>query len=181
MTSNGSTNGHGILNRYVLVVNQSYEPVMVTNAKRAVILILLDKAEQVEQYVEVIHSANFEMPLPSVVRLARYVKIHNKDIVLTRKNVFKRDNHRCQYCGKSSIPLTIDHVIPRHRGGHDSWENLVAACHACNVHKGNRTPNEINMVLEKRPMKPSRIAYFQKFVRKHQDGWRPYLFMEPKV
>lgn len=178
---NGQSNGAGILNRYVLVLNQSYEPVMVTSAKRAVILMLLDKAEEVVNYEELIHSVSWQMPLPSVVRLLRYVRTPNKDVVLTRKNILKRDNHRCQYCGRSSVPLTLDHVIPRHRGGPDSWENLVAACHPCNVRKGNQTPHEVDMPLLRHPHKPSRITYFQKFVRKHQDAWRPYLYMEPRA
>ncbi len=172
-------NGNGIMNRYVLVLNQSYEPVMVTNAKRAVILVLLDKAEEVVHYDEEIHSPSYTMPLPSVVRLSRYVHIRSRGIVLTRKNIFKRDNHRCQYCGTTSVPLTIDHVHPRHRGGKDSWENLVAACHPCNVKKGNRLPAEADMPLRRKPHKPSRITYFQKYVRRRQAAWRPYLYMEP--
>jgi 5-methylcytosine-specific restriction endonuclease McrA len=172
---------HGILNRHVLVLNQSYEPVMVTNAKRAVILVLLGKAEEVVNYKDIIHSPSIQMPLPSIVRLSRYVHVRDKEIVLTRKNVLKRDNHRCQYCGRTSVPLTLDHVLPKQRGGRDSWENLVAACHPCNVRKGNRTPTEAGMPLIRPPHKPSRITYFQKFVRKHQASWRPYLFMEPSA
>ena len=172
-------NGTGILNRYVLVLNQSYEPVMVTNARRAVILMLLGKAEQIVNYDEIVHSPSRQMPLPSIVRLSRYVRIRTREIVLTRKNIFKRDNHRCQYCGRTSVPLTLDHVKPRQRGGRDLWENLVAACHPCNVKKGNRTPLEAAMPLDRRPHKPSRITYFQKYVRKRQEAWRPYLYMEP--
>jgi len=174
-----ANNNHGILNRYVLVLNQAYEPVMVTNAKRAVVLVLLGKAEEVVNYREIVHSPSFQMPLPSIVRLSRYVRVRDKEIVLTRKNVLKRDNHRCQYCGRTSVPLTLDHVLPKHRGGSDTWNNLVAACHPCNVRKGNRTPTEATMPLLRRPHKPSRITYFQKFVRRRQAAWRPYLFMEP--
>jgi 5-methylcytosine-specific restriction endonuclease McrA len=174
-------NNHGILNRYVLVLNQAYEPVMVTSAKRAVILMLLGKAEEVVNYAEIIHSPSFEMPLPSIVRLGRYVRVRDKEIVMTRKNVLKRDNHRCQFCGRTSVPLTLDHVVPKQRGGRDTWNNLVAACHQCNVRKGNRTPSEASMPLLRPPHKPSRITYFQKFVRKHQAAWRPYLFMEPSA
>ena len=126
-----------------------------------------------------IHSPSFQMPLPSIVRLSRYVRIKSRDIVLTRKNIFKRDNHRCQYCGHTSVPLTLDHVLPKQRGGADSWANLVAACHPCNVNKGNRTPSEAGTPLERQPHKPSRITYFQKYVRKRQASWRPYLYMEP--
>ncbi|MFB0517385.1 MAG: HNH endonuclease [Candidatus Neomarinimicrobiota bacterium] len=172
-------NNHSILNRYVLVLNQAYEPVMVTNAKRAVILMLLGKAEEVVNYDEIVHSPSIQMPLPSIVRLSRYIRVRDKEIVLTRKNVLKRDNHRCQYCGRTSVPLTLDHVLPKQRGGRDTWNNLVAACHVCNVRKGNRTPTEAGMPLLRPPHKPSRITHFQKFVRKHQAAWRPYLFMEP--
>lgn len=172
-------NNHGILNRYVLVLNQAYEPVMVTNAKRAVVLMLLGKAEEVVNYDEIVHSPSFQIPLPSIVRLHRYIRVRNKEIVLTRKNVLKRDNHRCQYCGRTSVPLTLDHVVPKQRGGGDTWGNLVAACHPCNVRKGNRTPAEAEMPLMRQPHKPSRITHFQKFVRKYQAAWRPYLFMEP--
>ncbi len=172
-------NNHGILSRYVLVLNQAYEPVTVTIAKRAVILVLLGKAEEVVNYKEIVHSPSFQMPLPSIVRLGRYVRVRDKEIVLTRKNVLKRDNHRCQYCGRTSVPLTLDHVIPKQRGGSDTWNNLVAACHPCNVRKGNRIPAEAAMPLQRRPHKPSRITYFQKFVRRRQAAWRPYLFMEP--
>jgi 5-methylcytosine-specific restriction endonuclease McrA len=142
---------------------------------------LMGKADEVVNYEEVIHSPSFEMPLPSIVRLDRYVRVRDKKIVLTRKNVLKRDNHRCQYCGRTSVPLTLDHVLPKQRGGRDTWENLVAACHPCNVKKGNQTPAEANMPLLRKQFKPSRITYFQKFVRKHQASWRPYLFMEPKA
>lgn len=178
MSNGGNGRANGILNRYVLVLNQSYEPVMVTNAKRAVILLLLEKAEEVVNYREIIHSARFEMPLPSVVRLSRYVPVRNKDVVLTRKNLLKRDNHRCQYCGRTSVPLTIDHLIPKQNGGRNSWDNLVAACHPCNVRKGNQSPEEAGLALLKVPIRPTRITYFQKFVRKHQEAWRPYLYME---
>ena len=171
-------NNNGILNRYVLVLNQSYEPLMVTSAKRAIIMMLMGKVEQVDNYREMVHSPSFAMPLPSVVRLTKYVPVHNMDVVLTRKNVLKRDNHRCQYCGRTSVPLTLDHVLPQQRGGRDSWNNLVACCHPCNVRKGNRTPSESEMPLLKRPVKPTRITYFQKYVRKDQESWRPYLFME---
>ena len=97
-------NGNGIMNRYVLVLNQSYEPVMVTSAKRAVVLMHLEKAEGVVNYDEFVHSPSVTMPLPSIVRLARYVQLRARDIVLSRKNIFKRDNHRCQYCGTTSVP-----------------------------------------------------------------------------
>ena len=166
------------LNRRVLVLNQSYEPIMVIGAKRAVILILSEKVDALENYRELIHSAYLTLPLPSVIKLKHYARIRRKDIVLSRKNILKRDNHTCQYCGIRSVPMTIDHIIPRQGGGEDSWYNLVAACVKCNVSKGNRTPNEANMQLKIKPRKPTLILHLQKLVKDFQDNWRPYLFMK---
>ena len=166
------------LNRRVLVLNQSYEPIMVIGAKRAIILILSEKVDALENYRELIHSAYLTLPLPSVIKLKQYAKIRRKDIVLSRKNILKRDNHTCQYCGIRSVPMTIDHIIPRQRGGEDSWYNLVAACVICNTRKGNRTPRGSQMKLMKRARKPTMILHLQKFVKQFQGPWRPYLFMQ---
>ena len=166
------------LNRRVLVLNQSYEPIMVIGARRAIILILCEKVDTLENYRELIHSAYLTLPLPSVIKLKQYAKIRRKDIVLSRKNILKRDNHTCQYCGIRSVPMTIDHIIPRQRGGEDSWYNLVAACVACNTRKGNRRPREVQMKLVKRARKPTMILHLQKFVKQFQGTWRPYLFMQ---
>jgi len=166
------------LNRRVLVLNQSYEPIMVIGAKRAIILILSEKVDALANYRELIHSAYLTLPLPSVIKLKQYAKIRRKDIVLSRKNILKRDNHTCQYCGVRSVPMTIDHIIPRQRGGEDSWYNLVAACVICNTRKGNRTPRESQMKLTKRTRKPTMILHLQKFVKQFQGTWRPYLFMQ---
>ncbi len=166
------------LNRRVLVLNQSYEPIMVIGAKRAIILILSEKVDALESYRELIHSAYLTLPLPSVIKLKQYARIRRKDIVLSRKNILKRDNHTCQYCGVRSVPMTIDHIIPRQRGGEDSWYNLVAACVICNTRKGNRTPRESQMKLTKRTRKPTMILHLQKFVKQFQGTWRPYLFMQ---
>lgn len=124
-----------ILNRRVLVLNQSYEPLMVIGARRAIILLLSEKVESLENYREIIHSVYLSMPLPSVIKLKEYARIRRKEIVLSRKNILKRDNHTCQYCGKKSVPMTIDHIISRNKGGQDSWDNLVAACVPCNTKK----------------------------------------------
>jgi len=166
------------LNRRVLVLNQSYEPIMVIGAKRAIILILSEKVDALENYRELIHSAYLTLPLPSVIKLKQYARIRRKDIVLSRKNILKRDNHTCQYCGIRSVPMTIDHIIPRQRGGEDSWYNLVAACVICNTRKGNGTPRESHMKLTKRARKPTMILHLQKFVKHFQGTWRPYLFMQ---
>ena len=166
------------LNRRVLVLNQSYEPIMVIGARRAIILILSEKVDALENYRELIHSVYLTLPLPSVIKLKHYARLRRKEIVLSRKNILKRDNHTCQYCGIRSVPMTIDHIIPRQRGGEDSWYNLVAACVACNTRKGNRRPREVQMKLVKRARKPTMILHLQKFVKQFQGTWRPYLFMQ---
>ena len=169
-----------ILNRRVLVLNQSYEPLMVIGAKRAVILLLNEKVDSLENYREKIHSAYISLPLPSVIKLKYYARIRRKEIVLSRKNILKRDNHICQYCGVRSVPMTIDHVISRKKGGEDTWENLVAACVPCNTRKGNHSPREAQMALVKTLRKPTMILHLQKFVKQFQSSWRPYLFMQEK-
>ena len=153
---------------------------MVIGAKRAVILLLNEKVDTLENYREKIHSAYISLPLPSVIKLKHYARIRRKEIVLSRKNILKRDNHTCQYCGKKSVPMTIDHIISRNKGGGDSWDNLVAACVPCNTKKGNHSLRHIQMDLSKPPRKPTMILHLQKFVKQFQSSWRPYLFMQDK-
>ena len=153
---------------------------MVIGAKRAIILILSDKVDALENYRELIHSTYLTLPLPSVIKLREYARIKRRNIVLSRKNVLKRDNHTCQYCLIESVPMTIDHIIPKQRGGEDSWYNLVAACVSCNTKKGNNTPKEAQMSLKKKPRKPTMVLHLQKFVKQFQGTWRPYLFMQEK-
>ena len=169
-----------LLNRKVLVLNQSYEPLMVICAKRALILLISEKVDSIESYSEQIHSAYLTFKLPSVIRLKKYARAKKKEIVLSRKNILKRDNYTCQYCGIASVSMTIDHIHPRNHGGVDSWENLVAACILCNTHKGNKLLNDVGMVLLKKPRKPTVISHLQKFVNQFQSSWRPYLFMQEK-
>ena len=167
-----------ILNRRVLVLNQSYEPLMVIGAKRAIILLLSEKVDSLENYREKIHSTYLTLPLPSVIKLREYARIKRKEIVLSRKNILKRDNHTCQYCEVRSVPMTIDHIISRKKGGVESWENLVAACVPCNTNKGYKTLRDTQMKLMKTPRKPTMILHLQKFVKQFQNSWRPYLFMQ---
>ena len=167
-----------ILNRRVLLLNQSYQPLMIIGAKRALVLVLTEKVDAIENYAEYVHSMFFKMPLPSVIRLKKYARFNKKEIVLSRKNILKRDNYTCQYCGIESNQLTIDHVVPRQKGGPDTWENLVTACEKCNAHKANKLIDEIGMKLLKLPRKPMVIAHLQNNIKDYQKMWRPYLFME---
>ena len=158
----------------VLVLNASYEPLNICNWKRAVVLIFEGKAEQVEHNGKVIY-ANFN--IPTVIRLRKYIKIPYKEIPLTRKNLMYRDHFSCQYCGCKTTALTIDHVIPRSRGGFDNWENVVASCQRCNVKKGNRTPREANMHLLKHPRVPLGYLYFEvtRLATSYFPDWQKYI------
>ena len=169
---------YSILNRKVLVLNQSYEPLMVINAKRAIVLIIKEKVKMLEKYSENIRSAQNSFDLPSVIRLNFYVHLKYKDIVLNRRNIIKRDDYRCQYCAKQATPLTLDHIVPKNKGGKDSWENLVAACSKCNTRKGDTLLKHMDMKLLKKPRKPSKLFQLQTYVNKKQDNWKQYLFME---
>lgn len=142
----------------VLVLNASYEPLNITSWRRAVVLLLKGKAEQIEHNGKVVYG---NIPLPTVIRLRHYVHVPHKEIPLTRRNVLYRDGHRCQYCGCYGEDLTLDHVIPRSRGGEDTWENVVSACVRCNVKKGNRTSWEAGMPLLRQPRRPHSTLYFE--------------------
>jgi len=167
-----------MLNQSVLLLNQNYEPLSVCNVKKAVILLYLGKAEMIETNHGLIRSVSHTMPIPSVIRLIHYIRAPRKRIVLNRKNLLIRDNYTCQYCGRRTYPLTIDHVIPKQFGGKDTWENLVVACLACNNKKANRTPEQAGMRLIKKPQKPNHFFYFQHFIGVKDEKWKPYLFLD---
>ena len=143
---------------------------MVINAKRAIVLVIKEKVEMLEKYEDPIRTVTSHFDLPSVIKLNFYVRIKYKDIALNRKNILKRDNNRCQYCDKPAAPLTIDHIIPRNKGGQDTWENLVTACIRCNTKKGNYLLKETQMSLLKKPRKPSKIFQLQSYVNKNKDN-----------
>jgi 5-methylcytosine-specific restriction endonuclease McrA len=168
-----------IANGRVLVLNQNYEPLSVCSARRAIIMQLLGKVEIVETYDgHRVRSINASIPLPSVVRLGRYVPVPYKRILLTRKNIIKRDRHTCQYCGDTIGPMTVDHVIPKSYAGTDTWENMVCACERCNNRKGDRLPEMVGMRLVRRPRRPSHITFIQSFIGISDNRWKPYLFLE---
>jgi len=167
----------GFFSGHVLVLNQDYRAITITSVQRAIVLVLLKKAELVvAEDNRFVHSPSHAVPWPSIVRLKRYVHVPYKRIMLTRRNVFRRDQDRCQYCG-SQEKLTIDHVYPKSRGGRDTWENLVAACVPCNNRKGNRTPEEAGLTLSRKPFRPSYVMYIRDFVGSMDDTWKPYLFL----
>jgi len=166
-----------MLDSRVLLLNQNYEPMSICSAKRAIILLYLEKAEIIEHNHEMVHSVSTAIPLPSIVRLCRMIHVPRKRILLNRKNIIKRDRHQCQYCATFDGSVTVDHILPKDRGGQDSWENLVCACMKCNSKKGNQTPKEAGIVLLKKPRKPGYLFFIQTIVGIPDDRWKPYLFM----
>lgn len=161
----------------VLVLNQDYQPLSVCSVQRSMKLLCLQKAELLhDDPGREIHTVSDKFSYPSVIRLRRYIRLPYTRIVLSRRNIMKRDSHSCQYCEGTS-DLTLDHVFPRSRGGKDSWENLVTACNKCNVRKGNRTPEEAEMPLLRRPFRPVHITFFRDILGGVQEHWKPYLYM----
>jgi 5-methylcytosine-specific restriction endonuclease McrA len=179
LTSRNQTgNALGRLNAKVLILNQNYEPMSVINVRKAIVLLYLGKAELIASNDALrVRSVSVAMPFPSIVRLSMYVRIPFKKIILSRKNILRRDGHRCQYCGRSDLPLTIDHVVPVSRGGEDAWENLVCACVGCNNRKGDRTPEEAAMPLRRKAVRPNHVTFISHFVGTLDERWKPYLFM----
>jgi len=136
-----------------LVLNATYEPLCVVAARRALVLVLQERAEMVHSSERVFHSERLSVPEPSVVRLARYVRVpYQTRVALNRRAVFARDGHRCQYCGAAAE--NIDHVVPRSRGGAHAWDNVVACCRPCNSRKEDRLPHEAGLVLRSSPAQP---------------------------
>lgn len=166
-----------MLSDHVLVVNQNYEPLITTSVKRAIVLVFLGKASMVEtRRGRFIRSVTHSFEEPSIVRLEVYTRIPYKQVMLNRRNIIRRDGGTCQYCGTSSGVMTVDHVIPRLRGGSDNWENLVCACDRCNNKKGNRTPEEAGMKLFRRPRRPSHLTFISQLINKGDEVWKKYLF-----
>jgi len=164
----------------VLVLNASYEPINICGARRALVLVLKGVARTEEEQASELHSARLRMAMPSVIRLLEYRRIPHQTRALSRKNILLRDRNTCQYCGVilPSAELTLDHVMPRSRGGHSSWENLVACCYECNNRKGDRTPEEAGLKLARRP-RPFTLHTSRQLMRLigHKDEkWRKYLF-----
>jgi len=164
----------------VLVLNATYEPINVTAVRRAMVLMLKGVAQAEEVHISEVHSAAHSHKVPSVIRLLAYRHIPQQSRALSRKNILLRDRNTCQFCGRvfPSSELTLDHVVPRSRGGRSSWENLVACCYRCNNSKGDRTPEEAGFKLARRP-RPFTLHTSRQLMRMigHRDErWRKYLF-----
>ncbi|MEM1135225.1 MAG: HNH endonuclease [Bacteroidota bacterium] len=161
--------------RKVLILNADYRAFSVCSVYKAFLLVYLNKAEIIKKsenaYLRTV-SRSYEMP--SIIKLHNYVNIPYKGVIMTRQNIFKRDGGKCVYCS-SKDNLTIDHVLPRSRGGSTSWNNLVTACKTCNSRKGDFLPEEIDMFLPYKPFKPSFIMFLRDFSGLREESWMPYL------
>ncbi|WP_378145399.1 HNH endonuclease [Cnuibacter sp. UC19_7] len=158
-----------------LVLNAGYEPLGVVSFKRALVLVMNDKARVLERDDEhPVHGIDDDFDRPAVILLTRYVRVPlNRMMPVTRRGVLRRDGQRCAYCGASAS--TIDHVHPRSRGGKDSWENLVACCLRCNNIKGNRTPAEMGWSLRFEPAMPYQAGWTVKGAERAEPAWADYL------
>ncbi|MEX2185182.1 MAG: HNH endonuclease [Pirellulales bacterium] len=192
------------LSSSVLVLNRHYMAVHVINVRRAFALLVRELAEVIhvedgqyanydfESWREIselraefrepnedwLRSVNFEVQVPRVIRLLFYDRVPNQSVRFNRRNLFARDNNSCQYCGKRfpTSELSLDHVVPRSRGGDTTWENIVCACVACNVRKGGRTPHEAHMALIRRPAKPKRSPLVTlKLGNPKYESWKSFL------
>ena len=157
-----------------LVLNATYEPLGVVPARRAVVLVLADKAEVIHHNGEAFRSEHLEIAVPSVIRLRYFVRVpYQRRAPLSRRAVFLRDGGRCQYCGDKAE--SIDHVIPRSRGGEHTWENVVAACERCNSAKRDRLLEDTTMRLRHNPSAPQHLNWVVVSVGHVPEHWEQYL------
>lgn len=161
----------------VLVLSADYSPLGIASIRRAFLLMQSEQAEMVEDSGDFIRTVSQQFPVPSIVRLKKLVKRPMRRVRLRRRTLLKRDNYTCQYCGKRSHDLTIDHVVPRSQGGKTAWENVVAACKSCNHKKADRTPEQAGMRLAHRPGVPSNSIWLDiiDIPSQRRQEWEPYL------
>ena len=151
----------GLLQEPVLILNVTFEPMHVCSTKRALALVLSGKAEIVVNGRGTIHSAASEFEIPSVIKLSYMVKRPRPRIALSKREILRRDDYTCQYCGRKMRTLTLDHVVPRRYGGPHTWDNLVAACSPCNRRKGGKLAAEADMMLQRAPCEPNPSASYR--------------------
>ena len=163
-----------------LLLNATYEPLCVVSSRRAIVLVLAEKAEPVDSAPDVVHAATISLPVPVVARLTRYVRVpFPASVPLSRRAVFTRDGQTCVYCGGSAT--SIDHVVPRSRGGTHTWDNVVAACRRCNHTKADRSLAELGWALPHPPRTPSGAAWRLLGTRTVDPRWREYLGVPESV
>ncbi len=163
-----------------LLLNATYEPLCVVSTRRAIVLVLAAKAEPVDSAADVVHAEMISLAVPVVARLTRYVRVpYPSQVPLSRRAVFTRDGQTCVYCGSSAT--SIDHVVPRSRGGTHTWDNVVAACRRCNHTKADRSLAELGWVLPHPPRTPSGAAWRLLGSRTVDPRWREWLGVPESV
>ncbi len=163
------------MEKRVLVLNLDHSPVAVVTPQKAIVLLLLEKANCLSTYELLeIRTVSRSFAYPAVIRLAHYKNIPYRGVLLNRVNLFRRDRGTCSYCG-SKRQLTIDHVVPRSKGGKSNWTNLVTACHRCNVQKGDKTPEQAGLNLLVQPFKPSLSFFLAEYAERQAEEWLPFL------
>lgn len=162
----------------VLLLNQNYEPLNVCDVRRALTLLMGEKADVLHHHERPLATIRGDVQAPSVLKMRYMVKRPLPKLRLSRHSILARDNHTCQYCGVKAKDLTIDHIVPRWAGGPQTWENLVACCRKCNLKKGDKTPQQANMKLRTTPRRPRFIPYLALpiYLRaRNRDEWSVYL------
>lgn len=168
------------MDQKVLILNQDFTALALCSIQKAFVLLYLEKAELVHKSeTNSLRTITQVYPAPSIIRLQRYVHVPYKGISLSRHNVMKRDQYQCLYCG-STKNLTLDHLIPKSRGGGSSWTNLATACMRCNTKKGDRTPEEAGLSLKQKPRKPSLTAFLAAHAGNFDQNWAMYLRVKDK-
>jgi 5-methylcytosine-specific restriction endonuclease McrA len=163
------------MDQKVLILNQDYTALALCSIQKAFVLLFLEKAEMVHKSeTSILRTINRNYPAPSIIRLQHYVHVPYKGISLSRNNIMRRDQFQCLYCG-STKNLTLDHLIPKSRGGNSSWTNLATACMRCNTKKGNRTPEEAGLILSRKPRRPTLSAFLASHVSTMDQNWSLYL------
>jgi len=163
------------MEKRVLVLNLDHSPVAVVSPQKAMVLIFMEKANCLSVYELLqIRTVSRSFEYPAVIRLNNYKSIPFRGVLLNRVNLFRRDGGECQYCG-SRRQLTIDHVVPRSKGGKTNWTNLVAACHRCNVHKGDKTPEQVGLTLRVQPFRPTLSYFLSEYAERQAEEWLPFL------
>ncbi len=169
----------------ILLLNVTYEPLLVISWQKAITLLTLGKVEVIEEYDHEVHSVSFAIKLPAVVRLLNMVKWRKRTPTFSRSNIYARDHQKCQYCGKKLAlqEITYDHVVPKSQGGETSWGNVVVCCLKCNGKKGGRTPKQAGMKLLSAPKRPKWNMTLQVTIRIKQvpESWRDYLYWNMKL
>lgn len=164
-----------VISNRVLILNQDYTALTICSAQKAFLLVFMNKAELIAAAKDkFLRTVNTSYQMPSIIKLNGYVKLPYRGVLLNRQNIFKRDGHKCQYCGATN-DLTLDHVLPRSRGGASSWDNLTTACRHCNSKKGDFTPIEAQMPLKEIPYKPSFLLFLRDFSDNIDEQWLPFL------